>query len=181
MTTDNIRINRLERIASTILAISMLLTIVWFTASVAYAQATPSRPKAPSTATITPASPTPATVKPSTPTPATATPAPSAPPALTVYKPTESEAKDLRIAQLEAIAARQSWDAEALRLPEYQAWQDATKRLASYQSAVDGMNRLGMACQKVRDSNKWPGDVKCNPDTNPVAFTGPGTGTGTTK
>src|SRR6202142_592615 len=207
MTIANVRINRLERLSATILAIAMLTVIGWFAmemagrgkdnsnnnvhAAYAAAQDEPEKPKTSSPTSSprsgdgngggislpmkgksadpvmpkTPASPT----APATATALATVPAPAPP---VVYTPTPDESKDLRIVQLEAINVKQIWDSESLKLPEYQAWQDATKRLASYQTAVEGLNRLGAACQKVKDGHKWPAEVRCNPDTNPVTFVG---------
>ena len=97
-----------------------------------------------------------ATVKsePVKPAPVTAsTPAPSPSP----YQPTSEQAKDLRIAQLEAIAAQQAWSSAAMKLPEYQAFDRA-------------VNNIGAVCQKIKLDNKWPTDVVCDINRNPIVF-----------
>jgi hypothetical protein len=95
------------------------------------------------------------TAKPSpAPAPASSKPAKPAKPEFT---PTVEQSKDLRIAQLEAINAQQSWNAAAMKLPEYGAFNQA-------------VNMLGLLCQKIKAENKWPGDVGCDINSNPVTF-----------
>lgn len=81
----------------------------------------------------------------------------SSKPAKPEFTPTLEQSKDLRIAQLEAINAQQSWNAAAMKLPEYGAFNQA-------------VNMLGLLCQKIKAENKWPGDVGCDINSNPVTF-----------
>jgi hypothetical protein len=73
------------------------------------------------------------------------------------YQPTPEQSKDLRIAQLEAITAQQTWSAAAMKLPEYQAFNAA-------------VNRIGETCLRIRQENKWPTDVQCDINQNPIVF-----------
>jgi hypothetical protein len=82
---------------------------------------------------------------------------PSAAVAKGIYAPTADQAKDLRLAQLEAINAQTNWNAAAMRLPEYQ----------TFQSAV---NAIYAVCAKIKSDNKLPADVGCNINVNPITF-----------
>lgn len=73
------------------------------------------------------------------------------------YQPTDSQSDKLRIAQLEALNAQQAWFTAAQKLPEYQTFLQAV-------GAIDGL------CQKTKADNKWPVDVVCNKDANPITF-----------
>jgi hypothetical protein len=73
------------------------------------------------------------------------------------YQPTVEQAKDLRLAQLEAINAQNSWNAAALKLPEYQTFQTA-------------VNAIYAVCARVKTDNKLPADIGCNINVNPITF-----------
>ncbi len=73
------------------------------------------------------------------------------------YQPTMEQAKDLRLAQLEAIQAQLAWNAASQRIPEY----------AAFNTAV---NAIGAVCIRIRTDNKWPADVVCDVNQNPIVF-----------
>lgn len=73
------------------------------------------------------------------------------------YQPNESQADKLKIAQLEAINAQQAWSIASQKLPEYQAFNQA-------------VNAIGNVCLKIEKENKWPDDVKCDINHNPIVF-----------
>lgn len=74
-----------------------------------------------------------------------------------MYAPTTDQAKDLRLAQLEAINAQNSWNAAALKLPEYQTFQTA-------------VNAIYAVCARIKADNKLPADIGCNINVNPITF-----------
>ena len=99
--------------------------------------------------------------------------APSPSPTPSPYVPTEAQADKLRIAQLEAITAQQSWNIASQKIPEYSAFNDS-------------VNKLAAACRKVEADNRWPAGVVCDLNSNPVVFvmqptTQPATSAPTTK
>jgi hypothetical protein len=97
-----------------------------------------------------------------------AAPAPAQPSATpSPYVPTDSQAKDLRIAQLEAVSAQQSWNIASQKIPEYSTFNDA-------------VNKFAAMCRKVEADNKWPAGVVCDLNSNPVAFVMQSTSTSTT-
>jgi hypothetical protein len=96
-----------------------------------------------------------APAKPATPAQPSAAPSPS--PTPSPYIPTEAQADKLRIAQLEAITAQQSWNIASQKIPEYATFNDS-------------VNKLAAACRKVEADNKWPSGVVCDLNSNPVVF-----------
>lgn len=90
---------------------------------------------------------------PTSPTSAAASPTP----ARSKFVPSLPQSKDLRIAQLEAVTAQQTYAMKAQTLPEYQQFQQA-------------MNRLVQECNRVKAENKWPAQVECDVNSNPVVF-----------
>ena len=134
------------------LIVLLVICVIAILAGNAHGQQSPVEPKSATKPTK------PATVTAPTSTPPAAVPVPAKPsPAKPEFIPTDSEAKDLRIAQLEAINAQQVWNAAALKLPEYGAFNQS-------------VNMLGLLCQKIKAENKWPSDVGCDINTNPVTF-----------
>ena len=105
---------------------------------------------------------------PTTPAP-TSTTAPTAPPTAisssspspSPYHPTESQADKLRIAQLEAVNAKQAWDVAA---------QAAALKLTEYGVFNSAVNKLVELCRTTEKDNKWPGDVGCDINQNPIPF-----------
>jgi hypothetical protein len=73
------------------------------------------------------------------------------------YEPTDSQAKDLKIAQLQAQLAQTQYATEAQKLPSF----------AQFQTA---MQQLQGECKKVMEANKWPGNVQCDVQQSPVKF-----------
>ena len=137
-----------------LLLIGICILVIVFGKAEGYGQSTPTakpatdQPK--STAVATNPAP-----KPATPTPAPPVAPPAAPPS--PYQPTEAQADKLRIGQLEAINAQQAWNTASQKLPEYQLFNQA-------------LTFIGDLCNKVRAANKWPEDVKCDINQNPVTF-----------
>jgi hypothetical protein len=89
-------------------------------------------------------------------------PSSSSAPSPSPYQPTPEQSKDLRIAQLEAITAQQAWNTAAMKLAEYQAFDRA-------------VNNIGAVCQRIKVENKWPADVACDINRNPIVFGKPET------
>jgi hypothetical protein len=73
------------------------------------------------------------------------------------YEPTDSQAKDLKIAQLQAQLAQTQYATEAQKLPSFAQFQTAMQQLQS-------------ECKKVASENKWPGNVQCDVQQSPVKF-----------
>ena len=86
------------------------------------------------------------------------------------FVPSPDQQKDLRISQLEALQSNTVYNARAQQIPEYQAWLTAAQRLPEFQQFRLAMESLNGACQKVKVANKWPVDVQCDPNTNPIQF-----------
>jgi hypothetical protein len=74
-----------------------------------------------------------------------------------IYTPTESQADKLRISQLEAVDAQKDWNIASQRLPEYQQFQ--TK-----------VSKIYADCARIKAENKWPAEVTCNVNVNPITF-----------
>jgi hypothetical protein len=127
-----------------LIAICLLCALVDKT----YGQSVASTTPTPAATTVNPGP-----VKPAPAPTSTSTPSPTPSP----YQPTPEQAKDLRIAQLEAITAQQAWSSAAMKLPEYQAYDRA-------------VNNIGAVCQKIKLDNKWPSDVACDINRNPIVF-----------
>src|ERR1039458_3774799 len=73
------------------------------------------------------------------------------------YQPTDPEAKDGRILQLEAINNLKDWQTAAMQLKEYSAYNQS-------------LARLQMWCQQIQTAHSWPAEVGCDPNQNPIIF-----------
>src|SRR5208337_3075630 len=73
------------------------------------------------------------------------------------YQPTEIQRLKLENAQLRAVNAQQSWSAASMKLAEYQ----------TFQSSV---NSLVEECKNIERENRWPADVGCDINQNPIVF-----------
>lgn len=141
----------------TIVAMVVLVILMWPMTPQTPVQTPASKP-----APMQPKSPAPAPTQASAPAPVSS-PSTSTPPHSGTghYQPTPEQAKDLRIAQLEAVTAQQTYAIKA---------QQVAQQLPEYQQFQTAMGRLVAECNKVKADNKWPVQVECDVNSNPVKF-----------
>jgi hypothetical protein len=84
-------------------------------------------------------------------------PAPAPTPAIPLYSPSPDQAKDLKIATLNARLAQSLYQQKVQAMPEF----------VMFQSSVTDMQRV---CVNVIKANKWPDDVVCDYQQDPVKF-----------
>jgi hypothetical protein len=81
----------------------------------------------------------------------------SSPTPAPLYSPSPDQAKDLKIATLNARLAQSLYQQKVQAMPEF----------VMFQSSVTDMQRV---CVNVIKANKWPDDVVCDYQQDPVKF-----------